>query len=297
MRFEKIFKDDYTVYKNSFSNLTDLHDYLANKPKVNKQIFRTLASVHGAREFAGEPLKNAIEYCISGCGDNINNFLQANEKLNKVKKDISDNRKAVRGLFGGLPIPSLVAADIPACMLRYEREASSSVKNIYLNLSYSYSTNTNQIVNRGLIALFLIQAYEDKGEIVNFNTFELSKLGHEIVDTEINLKRPGERNVDIGKCYYPLVRKEFLRRILFRVLESTPVENDWAEGYGSPLTAREIRNFLELSDNDIIIPSPDDLEIYGYNIYEDAENALTNLGLTEDFDIDKIKKLSMYNKR
>lgn len=280
-----------TVYKVSYSSLTDLHDYLASKPKVNKSVFRRQASKKDDPDFSGDSLEKAIEYCIEGYSEGLDYFLKVNEELKRAGKDITDNRKLERGLYGGIPLAPLVAAGVPDCMSRYERESNSRVRNVYYNIGCPWYTRTNQITNKGLITLFIVHALEERGEMVNFRAFEASECGDEIIDIEVALKRPGEAMLDVAKCYFPLVRKEFLRRLLFRTLESMPVKNNWSDGYGRPLGYQELKGYLKTSPEDIVLSYPEELGIQGANIYKDTISTLEYLNLTDEFDIKKIKKL------
>ena len=292
MQDEIIKKQSKTIYNLRFANLTDLHDYLKQDPIVNRRVFQRQASLNPDLSFYGESLEKSIEYCISGYNEGFDNFLVANDKLKSTTRDLSDNRVLTRSIYGGMPLSSLVAAGVPDCMLRYERDTNSVVRNIYFNLAYPAYTSASKIVNRGLATLYIIQALEAKGEMVNFQAFELTDCGDEIVNIEINLKKPGDLFLDIEKCYFPIKGKEFLRRILFRVLESSPVKNEyWGEGYGSPVNQEGIRKFFNTQPQDLIISYPSEMRIEGSNIYDDTITLIEQLGLEEEFDIPKIKAM------
>ena len=98
--------------------------------------------------------------------------------------------------------------------------------------------------------------------------------------------------LDIKKCYFPLTGREFLRRILFRVLESMPVENNWSWGYGRTVEESSLRKLYNLKDSDYVISSPNEIGINGTDIYRDTARLIENLNLREEFDVPKIKKLS-----
>lgn len=292
MQDEIIKKQSKTIYNLRFANLTDLHDYLKQDPIVNRRVFQRQASLNPDLSFYGESLEKSIEYCISGYNEGFDNFLVANDKLKSTTRDLSDNRVLTRSIYGGMPLSSLVAAGVPDCMLRYERDTNAVVRNIYFNLAYPAYTSASKIVNRGLATLYIIQALEAKGEMVNFQAFELTDCGDEIVNIEINLKKPGDLFLDIEKCYFPIKGKEFLRRILFRVLESSPVKNEyWGEGYGSPVNQEGIRKFFNTQPQDLIISYPSEMRIEGSNIYDDTVTLIEQLGLEEEFDIPKIKTM------
>ena len=53
----------------------------------------------------------------------------------------------------------------------------------------------------------------------------------------------------------------------------------------------EIRKFLNLKKEDLLIPEPREIGILGNNIYEDTLKMIEYLNLTSEFDVEKVKKL------
>ena len=117
----------------------------------------------------------------------------------------------------------------------------------------------------------------------------MSRCANEYVEVTVNLKKVDEF-LNISKCYYPLVGKEFLRRLLFRILESLPVTEDWGRGYGRAITLEEIKNFYKLRDRDIIIPAPSEIDIQGEDIYTYMFNFLKSLDLDSEFDLSEFSQ-------
>lgn len=295
---EEIIKEDRkTIYNLRFANLTDLHDYLIQNPTVNKKVFQSQASMNNDIAFYGEPLENAIDYCISGYQEGFDNFLKANDRLKVTTNEMTDNSDLTRTMYGGIPLSSLVAAGVPDCMLMYERDSKSIVRNVYFNLAYPALTSATEIINRGLATLYIIQALEAKGEMINFRAFELSECSDEIVNIEINLKKPGDLFLDIEKCYFPIRAKEFLRRILFRVLESSSVTQEyWGDSYGRPIKQSGVREFFNATNNDLIISYPSEMGIEGIDIYDDTITLIEKLGLQNEFNIPKIRSMKLKEK-
>lgn len=280
------------IYKIHFSNLTDLYYYLKSEPKVNNIFCGYQSSMSDDVEFNGESLKKAIEYCKGGYCEKDNDFSIFFNISNNMRKLIDTgiyDRKLERGLYGGIALPSLVASGIPACMLRYSYDKNVKHVTIYFQLGYSAITNYKQIFNRGIAVINLINALEANGYIVNLKTFELSQEYDEIIDISVELKGVTER-INVSKCYYPFVSKEFLRRILFRVLESMPVNSGmWVHSYGRPVESNLISKIYNLSNNDIVIPTPYEIGIEGEDIYEDTIRLIEYLNLQDEIDITKIK--------
>lgn len=291
MKLSIDYKDDLKIYNVKFDNLADLYYYLKSNPKVNRNIFDEQSSITGSYEFAGDNLEKSIEYIVNGYNRGFNNFLVASERMQNATLDVSDNRSLRRGLYGGIPLAPLVAAEVPECMLKYDRKKEGCIRNMYFSLSYPHYVEDEEIFNRGLATLYIIDALEKQGDIVNFIARETSKCGNEIVNIEVVLKKPSDVMLDIKKCYFPLTGREFLRRILFRVLESMPVENNWSCGYGRTIEERPLRNLYNLRDDDYVISTPNEIGINGTNIYRDTARLIENLNLKEEFDVPKIKKL------
>jgi len=281
-----------TVYNVLFSSVTDLYNYLKSNPKINKKVFDELSSIKKDKIVYGESLDKSIEYLLGGYNVGFDNFLKSIEILRESSYDYSDSRQLKKGIYGGVPLAPLVASGIPECMLRYDRRKDARVRNIYFSLSYNAQTTTEQIRNRGLIILYIIDALEKNGDIINFKANEISYYESEVVNIEVVLKKSSDLFLNIEKCYFPFVGKEFLRRIMFRVLECLPVtEYGWQHTYGRVLSNSDIKEFLNLKKNDILIPEPRKMGITGYDIYDDTISTINYLNLATEFDTEKIKKL------
>ena len=287
-----------TVYNLRFSNLTDLYEYLKENPEVNTRVFTHQASLKSDTSFYGESLDKSIEYIMGGYKKGFDNFLKTSDDLKKIGSDETDDRVLKRGLYGGIPLAPLVAAGVPDCMLRYDRSEDVKYVTIYFNLAYPHFTSEAAIVNRGLATLYLIQALEEKGYIVNFKAFELSYCYDEAINISIDLKKPGDLFLNIEKCYFPIKAKEFLRRILFRVLESTEVkETSWSGGYGRSASIEEMKSFFNTSSHDLIIAAPGEMGIEGENIYTDTLTLIKKLKIESEFDTDRFKTLAKEYRR
>ena len=100
----------------------------------------------------------------------------------------------------------------------------------------------------------------------------------EVFICEVVLKKPGDK-LDYRRCYYPMCGKGFVRRVLARIKESMPFTANWGFSYGTVLNEEKARTLMNISDNDIYIGSPTDMNIKGHNLYEDTDAFLAKLGL------------------
>ena len=192
--------EDYWVYKYNFSNLSDLYDYLISEPYTNNNVFRHLASEENESIFAGEPLPVAINYLKSGYDVDFKKFDIATKNVGKVGFEDVDSRRLERSLHGGIYLSPLVAAGVPDCMIRYRQDSDPKHITLYFQLACPSFTSKEQIFNRGVATINLIQSLEDKGYIVDLKVFELSFCNDEWVDIEVDLKTTDEL-LNISKCY------------------------------------------------------------------------------------------------
>lgn len=293
MKLSMDYKNNKTIYNVYFDSLADLYYYLKSDPPVNNDIFyNDQASINGEHSFAGDSLKKSIEYIVDGYPYGYDNFLVASQRMQNATLDSADNRDLKRGIYGGIPLAPLVAAEVPDCMLRYDRNKENAIRNMYFSLSYPYYNSRESIYNRGLSTLYVVDALEKKGDIVNLVARESSICDDEIINIEVLLKKPSDMMLDLRKCYFPIAGPEFLRRILFRVLESMPVKNSWNFGYGRALGEEEFRKFFNLKDSDLVVSTPNEIGIRGDDMYLDTVRLIDNLDLNQEFDVEKIKKLS-----
>ena len=244
MRIDVVKNSRERIYNIHFYNMTDLYDYIKSDPKINTKIFTRPASTSN-KEFYGVSLAQATEYLLGGYEKGFENFILASKDLKAAGMEEENVYRVQRAVYGGVPVAHLVAAGVHDCMLVRRPDEEARAINIQFSLSYPAITDESKIINRGLATLFIVQALEEKGYIVNFNAFQIShsqknepkrietKDIDEILYITINLKQPSDLFLNIQKCYYPIRGKEFLRRILFRVLESSDVtDRTWGENYG-----------------------------------------------------------------
>ena len=132
-----------------------------------------------------------------------------------------------------------------------------------MNIAFSGHTTEDQVRNRGILTLNLVNVLESHGMGVNLHVFEACFVEKEVLITEVVLKKPGEL-LNISKCYFPMCSKEFLRRVLLRVKESVPFLGlNWGISYGAVLDEKRTREYVGVNKNQIMILSPQAMGIAG----------------------------------
>ena len=142
MRFTIDKSQEYkTIYKYNFSNLTDLHNYLSSNPTVNRNVFTTQSSVKGSTSFAGADLNTAIDYLRGSYKVDFDKFDIAVNSLKKIGYQDNNSRKLERCIHGGVYLSPLVAAGVPACMIRYTRDTEPRRITVYFQLAFPHITS------------------------------------------------------------------------------------------------------------------------------------------------------------
>ena len=265
-------------FKMSFNSIGEVQTFLMADPDINTNIFYEQKSRTASESFAGAPLEDAINYCIGGYSDRYDQFLSLSKQLEAVNKKNVKVRKTITSFVGQRPNVPAYIAEAPKNMYRLERTEEKKLKRIWMKVTYEATTNEDQILNRGIIALNLIKLLEMNNYMVDFRLFELCSFERELFRCEIELKKPGQMLYP-RLCYYPMCGKAFVRRILCRIKESMPFECGWGMGYGVVLNEEHTRRIMEIKDSDIYIGSPSEMNITGENIYTDVDTFLKKLNL------------------
>lgn len=278
--------DRYVRYNARFGSLHDLYVYLRSHPRINRKVFSNLSSITGTTEFAGAPIEEAIEELDLPPRDEYRDFLKLSERLNDDSLGYVQEHITISAPGGGcIDIPAYASGN-PFCYKIGRSIYTPKFVRINVLLSYYSGTSKEQILNRALIVAALVNAFEQEGYIVDVNTFELSAEDNEVIDIDVNIKNSDE-TFNKASLYKTLCYVEFLRRILFRVLETMDVKNKWGFGYGHPCSESFVREAKRLDASDIVIDQPREMGIRGKDIAEDFRNAIEHLQLGDKIDVDK----------
>ena len=256
--------NNYTVYAFNFKNPLDLCDYV-RKAEINTKIFPinivkergsegSDKSVNGGGWYQTKDIKQAIDLCTDGWYEGFDFF-----KSLKSSLDYRGDKLTILSRSKEKPI------------------------NILVNLSYNWQTTRQAIVNRGVIIQNLINELERNGYKVNLKTFALISYKNELSCVVINLKGIDE-HLDARKAYFSFCNASFLRRLVFRVMESSDFKKiGWNENYGYPCDSDFIKKAFSTGKFDIVIPQPSEIGITGQDIVKDWRQFLIFENLQDCF--------------
>ena len=275
-----------TEYKMYFGSIGEVQSFLLGNPDINSEIFYEQKSKTASDSFAGASLDDAIKYCVGGYSENYDQFLSLARQLEQVNKKNVNVRKTVTSFVGQRPNVPAYIAGAPKNMYRLEKSEEKKLVRIWMKVTYEVSTTEEQIRNRGIIALNLINLLEMNNYMVDFRLFEVCSVDTEVFRCEVELKKPGQRLFP-RLCYYPMCGKAFVRRVLCRIKESMPFKCGWGLSYGVVLSEQYTRMIMDIKDGDIYIGSPSEMNIRGENIYADADAFLEKIGIADKIVIPK----------
>lgn len=280
--FYKIYKkNDMTYYDVHFNSLAEVQRFLRENPARNTRVFLSNKSESPDEEFAGPPLEKAIDLCLGGFTENYDTFFELSRRLESLSTGYTVGRKTERSFVGQRPNVPAYIAGAPKTMYHLSRVQPKKKISICMNVVYTGHTSDAEIMNRGIVAINLINLLEKNNYMVDFRLFEVSKIDKEIFKCEVVLKRPGER-FEPSLCYYPMCGKGFVRRILPRIKESMSFTANWGLSYGMVLDEKSVRQILGLKESDIYIGSPREMGITGRDIFADADAFIKKISLDKE---------------
>lgn len=267
-----------TIHEYYFDNLVELIDYISTA-SVNTRVFRgRLSSENKDYDwYKTHSLEEAKELCLGGDEELSTIFNEKSMDFSKAFPYLSQKRTVVNSYYGHRPNINRYLTSNPKCMYRLERNETYNVVNVYYNVSASWGCSADSIFNRGIITINMIKFMESMGYRIRFNFFELCREYDEYFYTSINLKRPEER-LSSSICYFPMCNPSFLRRILFRVKETTNFDYSyWNSSYGKVLDLEDLHKAYEEilginMDNSILIGEPRSMNVSGRDLFEDAQS-------------------------
>ena len=276
----------FVRYRAKFNSLHDLYTYLKSHPTITKKVFSSLSSETGSREFAGVSYEDALEELEEAPRAEYSEFLELSDRLDEEALGYLEEYITIRSPGGGaIDIPAYSSGN-PFCYKISRSVYTPKFIRINVALSYYCGTSKEQVMNRALIVAALVNAFEQAGYIVEINTFELSKEDNELCEIDVNIKN-NDQTFNKASLYKTLCYVEFLRRLLFRVLETLDVKNGWSFGYGETCSEEFVRDAMRMDENDIFIDQPREMGIDGDDIGKDFRAVLNHLKLADKIDVEK----------
>lgn len=275
----------WEMFDISFRGTSDFVSYLKTASTAPNFTYDKLFSFIGDYEFTKtNSLEQAIEMFECGWSEGFDSFLSAKKQLDKIFPYIAKKMVLQNNVFGSVPNVFNAINNIPLSMRNKVLEEKKNFISIGVDTSYPWFVNSQQLFNFGAIVISCIDFFESMGYRVNLNFFEIARSGNQMLYIKNILKEDGQKT-NIQKLYFPFCHPSYLRRLLFRVLETTDgLENHWIHGYGHVMGINEIRESLDIP-NETLLFSLHSMDIKGKDIVEDAKRVVDFINLGEYLDI------------
>ncbi|MGI6032085.1 MAG: DUF7192 family protein [Coriobacteriales bacterium] len=273
--FERTRHGYLTVLHFSFSSLAEYLDYLETAP-VSRAFENAQVSKQDYEEFTGsKSLEDAIAMCRYGYQDGFEEFFGLDAQIMRALDMSFDTVRTYNDYVGFAPDVKAYLEGSPLTMINRPNPPRKSIS-VYMNTSYDAQTEISQIFHRGAAVLTAMKVLEMLRYSVDLHLFEMSycDMGDSTVEvhfSEFSLKNAGERT-NVQKLFFPLCHPSWIRRLNFRLIETTPdISYQWAGTYGYPCSLHLMRKVLDLDETScVLVPSFDDLGVTGTDIVEDA---------------------------
>lgn len=281
--------ENYRVYQKKFASLSDLNLFLLSNPPVNTPVFGDPRRIHSVHyEKCGLPYDDCVRWLLSGYDRALPEILRIDSSIEGTTFDESSERIYKKSPVGSRPNVVNYIAGSPLTMYKREKYEDLQVVNILFNIQASWRTSQSQIYHRGVITYELIRLLESKGYSVNLNVFCASVSGNEMIYYEIGIKPLESQFILTEANTFVLFAPEMFRRIIFRLMESTPVKNtEWSGNYGTTVDENVLKRFLNLDSSSFLISNPREMGIEGDNLEKDAQAFLEKLNIRGKVDVEQ----------
>lgn len=268
-----------------FDSLEDLLNYIeTTSPDTSywKTLYSRETKDPRRNEFTGtKSLEEAIDLCRFSRKNQIENLYEIKNQIQFKTSNYTNSRRCSLDNYGFRPSVQKNIIGHPKQMYKIIRDESKKFININFDFTYPARVSDEQIYNRGILVLNLINLLETLNYRVNLNFFQMSSgentLKEEILLTKINIKRFNEK-LDSNICYFPMCHPSFVRRIMLAVCETLEFEEEvWKSKYGKPVDINTIKSILKPEKNDIIISGVNEIGIYGEDLIEDANRFFSSI--------------------
>ena len=282
----------YDFFEQRFKNRQDLISYLKTAKTsitfLSRELISHEVSDHTTEWTKTKSFEEALKLFESGWYQDFDKFLVQKKQVDKHFPYVAKKKIYHNYVCGSVPNVVNAINNLPLSMRKiYDDNNPQNIITINYNISYPWFTTQSQIFNNGLLTLSLIDFFDSLGYRVDLRFYEISKKGNQILYIDTILKSSGEK-IHLQKFYFAFCNPSFLRRIIFRVIETTQgLSSEWIYDYGICLPTEEIKKILGIDENNIFVNWPEQMGVKGENIEDDIEAFLNAIILGDYIKIDE----------
>lgn len=247
MKLSKINSKGYKIYMEEYNSISEFVQTI-NSRSQNPNII-TNASETGTYRFTGtNDYKEAEKLLLHG-------WTEESEKLNKMLKLKAIKEKSVKNTYDvagfQCSVPRYLQG-IPTNMINQKVVTKKQkVITISKNISYSSKISKQMIEEESVKVLQLVNNLEKQGYrvIINAILISISRKDDIILCNKVRIKNESER-LNLSKVSFPMVHPSYLRRILFKWIETFEyTTKPFDESYGLPTPCIAFNNIIGNNKN------------------------------------------------
>jgi hypothetical protein len=218
-----------------FNSINELVNYCQTAP-INTEVFGSRpSSITGSSSFTEtESWEKALEMITNGWEEGYQKVLS---KLNTVKVNTNTKNHKFQeqiSVDGYAPcVPRAIIGHPETMFQSHTIPFKHKIVDVFVQNANSCSVGAETIIKVGIIACNYINEIESKGYRTNLYSMESKSSGaqNSIYITKVKDSR---EQLSLKRIVFPLAHASMLRRLYFRVLESSGVDKHWSDGYGQP---------------------------------------------------------------
>ena len=248
MKLSKINSNGYKIYMEEYNSISEFIQTI-NSRSQNPEI----TSKHSETErfsFTGTNDYNEAENLL------LHGWVEESEKLNEMLKLKVLKEKSVKNTYDvagfQCSVPRYLQG-IPTNMINQKVVTKKQkVITITKNISYSAYVGKETIEEESVKVLQLVNNLEKQGYrvILNVTMICKSKKGGIILCNKVRIKNASER-LNLSKVSFPMVHSSYLRRIMFRWIETFEyTTKSFDTNYGVPVKCEDLNNIIKKNKND-----------------------------------------------
>lgn len=251
VKMNEVANGNIKTYHTEFSSLNEAvaHYKQSKVTGIFKSNQTSIEKDYSKNPWAGtQTFDEALQLLNNGWSEGSKK-LTAQLKVANTKKS-QEVKRAVHDIVGFQASVPRYLQGIPTNMINQKPiKRKQKVINLYKSVCYPGSVRPEQILKDSVKTVQILQALESKGIRVNmFAMFHAEHRSERIV-YKFKIKSASER-LNLSKMSFPLMHPAFLRRLIFKLMETdNRLKHDsWCNGHGTPANARDTEN--EISSND-----------------------------------------------
>lgn len=245
MKLSKINSNGYKIYMEEYNSISEFVQKINSRPQNPEMTSKQ--SENGGFSFTGTNDYNEAENLL------LHGWVEESEKLNEMLKLKALKEKSVKNTYDvagfQCSVPRYLQG-IPTNMINQKVVTKKQkVITITKNISYPAYTRKETIEQESVKVLQLVNNLEKQGYRVILNVTLIGREGDVILCNKTRIKNASER-LNLSKVSFPMVHSSYLRRIMFKWIETFEYTTKSFDGtYGTPVKCEDFNDIIKNNKN------------------------------------------------